>query len=213
MSNSTIPSKLMMPGKIVLSGFIGWLMFMNAQPWLELAEVVVPMMRRFPFLDALISIPFLGGWVLFLVENAISVVGVVFWGFIQFLEILPMLYDRETIYRSLIKQWQGKQFHTENEKNAGIKKLKEAYNLIPTEDVDSLNKYRMWAYIFELAGCLWMYLPYQGGIDGLVNDWPTLDADAILWPAVFMIPVTMFGFELLFKVFLRIWRLAAKAQK
>lgn len=205
-------SKLLIPGKLILTAFIGWLMLLNCQPWLRFAEYTQPLMTKVPFLDAIVKIPFLGGWIEFLASNAVAVAGVIAWGVIQFLQVLPMAYDRETIYGNLIKQWQGKQFSTEKEKNLALKKLKDAYNNLATEDVEALNTYRMWAYVAELAACLWLYLPYQGGIEGLTTDWPALDIDSILWPSLLMIPVTMFGFEVLLKVVIRIWRLGKNAK-
>ena len=205
-------TSLLLPGKFVLTAFIGWLMLLNCQPWLKFAEYAEPMMTRIPFIESLIRVPYLGGWIEFIASNAVAVVGVIAWGVIQFLQILPMAYDRENIYAGLIKQWQGKQFDTDKEKNAALKKLKEAYNALATEDVDALNTYRMWAYLAELTATLWIYLPYQDGLSGLSNDWPALDVDSILWGNVLMIPITMFGFEVLFKVVLRVWRLGTKAK-
>jgi hypothetical protein len=203
---------LFLIAKVTLTAFIGWLMLLNCQPWLKFAEYTAPLMTKVPFLEALVRIPFLGGWIEFLASNAVAVAGIVAWGVIQFLQILPMAYDRETIYSSLIKNWQGRQFNTDTEKNEGLRKLKEAYNSLATEDVEALNKYRMWAYIAELIATLWLYMPYQEGFTGLVDDFPALDVDSILWGNVLMIPITMFGFEILFKVVLRIWRLSSKAK-
>ena len=58
-----------------------------------------------------------------------------------------------------------------------------------------------------------MYCPYQGGLSGLMSDAPAWDADLILWDKLAMIPVSMFGFELLFKLTIRIWRLAKTARE
>jgi hypothetical protein len=199
-------------GKFAATGLIGFLMLLNAQPWLKLAAIAEPMFATVPFLGALVSIPYIGGWVEFAIANLAAFLGLFTWGVLQFLEILPMAYDKENILGGLIKQWQGREYDSEKEKNKALKKLKEMFNAIPTEDVEALDKYRKWAYIIEFAGCFLLYLPYEGGWAALVDDAFAWDTDSILWPQLAMIPVSMFGFEILFKLVIRIWRLSKVAK-
>jgi hypothetical protein len=195
-------------GKIAATGLIGWLMLLNAQPWLRFADMAAPMIGTVPFLAALVEIPFLGGWIEFAVANLTAILGLCAWAVIQFCEILPMAYDKERILGNLIEQWQGASYDSEKEKNAALKRLKEQFNKIPTDDVEALETYRKWAYIAEFIGCALLYLPYEGGFTALIDDAPSWDADRILWPQLLMIPVSMFGFELLVKLVIRIWRLS-----
>lgn len=194
-------------GRFALTGFIGYLMVLNAQPWFSFARYTAPMLQHIPLVDVLIKIPFLGGWIQFIAQNIVAIAGLLAWAVIQFLEILPMAYDKERIYGSLITNWQGKQFDTDKEKNAGLRKLKEAYNSIPTDDITALETYRNVAYIAEFIACFVLYCPYEGGMTGLVNDAPSWDADLILWNQAAMIPLSMFGFEILVKVLIRLWRI------
>ncbi|NJM47951.1 MAG: hypothetical protein HC860_18735 [Alkalinema sp. RU_4_3] len=198
-------------GRFALSAFVGYLMILNAQPWLSFARYTAPMLQHIPLVDVLIKIPFLGGWVQFIAQNIVSIAGLLAWAVIQFLEILPMAYDKEKTYNNLIQQWQGKQFDSEKEKNAALKKLKEAYNALATEDISALETYRNWAYVAEFIACFVLYCPYEGGIAGLIADSPAWDSDSILWNQVLMIPLSMFGFEVLVKVLIRLWRLNRKA--
>jgi hypothetical protein len=41
-------------------GFVGLL---NVQPWIELAKQISKQLTNIPFLDSLVKIPFLGGWI------------------------------------------------------------------------------------------------------------------------------------------------------
>lgn len=194
-------------GRLATTAFIGWLMMLNAQPWLKFADMTAPMVSNVPFAKALISIPYLGGWLEFLGENMAVIVGLSAWGLIQFCEVLPIAFDKELIVGSLIRKWQGVDYDLSKEKNAAVKKLKVMFRRLPTEDIEALEVYRAWAYLAEFIGCTALYLPYDGGFKALVDDAPAWDLDSIIWGNLLMIPVSMFGFELLLKVVIRMWRL------
>lgn len=66
---------LFLAGKVAATAFIGWLMILNAQPWLKFADMAAPMVSNVPFAKALISIPYLGGWLEFLGNNMAAIVG------------------------------------------------------------------------------------------------------------------------------------------
>ncbi len=199
-------------GKIVGTAAIGWLMLLNAQPWLKFADMTAPMIGTIPFFNALVKIPYLGGWIEFASANLAAIIGVSAWGLIQFCEILPMAFDKERIVGNLIRNWQGVDYDVSKEKNAAVKKLKVMFNKLPIEDIEALEVYRTWAYVAEFIGCTVLYLPYQGGFQALMDDAPAWDFDSILWGNLLMIPVSMFGFELLLKVVIRMWRLGKVAR-
>lgn len=123
-----------------------------------------------------------------------------------------MAFDKERIVGNLIRNWQGVDYDLSKEKNEAVKKLKTIFNKIPTEDLEALELYRAWAYGAEFIGCTVLYLPYEGGFQALVDDAPAWDWDSILWGNLLMIPVSMFGFELLLKVVIRMWRLGKVAR-
>jgi hypothetical protein len=199
-------------GKMFATMLIGWLMLLNAQPWLKFGEMSSSAIAYIPALNLLIQIPFLGGWIQFFAANLGAVFGIAVWGVLQFLEILPMAFDKEKVLGGLIEKWKSTQYDSEKEKNAALKKLKEQFNKIPLDDIEALENYRKWAYIIEGIGCFILYCPYQGGLSALISDCPAWDADLILWDKLAMIPISMFGFELLVKLTIRIWRLAKTSQ-
>ena len=200
-------------GKLCATALIGYLMLLNSQPWLKFGAMSADAIAYIPFLGMLIKIPFLGGWIQLAAANLGAIFGLATWGVIQFLECLPMAFDRDRVYQSLIKKHQGREYDTDKEKNAGVKKIKEMFNALPLDDLEALENYRKWAYVAEGLACFVMYCPYQGGLPGLMSDAPAWDADLILWDKLAMIPVSMFGFELLFKLTIRIWRLAKTARE
>lgn len=200
-------------GKIAATALIGWLMLLNAQPWLKFADMAAPMIGTIPFFSTLVKIPYLGGWIEFASANLAAITGVSAWGLIQFCEILPIVLDKELIVGNLIRNWQGVDYDVSKEKNDAVKKLKVAFNKLPTEDIEALEIYRAWAYVAEFIGCTVLYLPYEGGFRAFADDTPAWDWDSILWGNLLMIPVSMFGFELLLKITIRLWRLGKTTRK
>lgn len=200
-------------GKIAATALIGWLMLLNAQPWLKFADMAAPMIGTIPFFSTLVKIPYLGGWIEFASANLAAITGVSAWGLIQFCEILPIVLDKELIVGNLIRNWQGVDYDVSKEKNDAVKKLKVAFNKLPTEDIEALEIYRAWAYVAEFIGCTVLYLPYEGGFQAFADDTPAWDWDSILWGNLLMIPVSMFGFELLLKITIRLWRLGKTTRK
>jgi hypothetical protein len=58
---------------------------------MELARKIVPTITTIPFLDSLVKVPFLGGWVQWAVKEMVSILGLLLCGTIQIIEIMPML--------------------------------------------------------------------------------------------------------------------------
>jgi hypothetical protein len=81
-------------GRVTRVIFIGGMVFLviiNAQPWMELARKIVPTITTIPFLESLVRIPFLGGWIQWAVKEMTSILGLLLCGTIQIVEIMPML--------------------------------------------------------------------------------------------------------------------------
>lgn len=77
---------------LVIAG-IGFVGLLNIQPHLELAKQIAKELTNIPFLDSLVQLPFLGGWVQFIFTNIVAILGIVLWGLTQFAEVLPMMID------------------------------------------------------------------------------------------------------------------------
>ena len=74
---ATLPSTALQNiGRVTRVIFIGGMVFLvviNAQPWMELARKIVPTITSIPFLESLVRIPFLGGWVQWAVREMTSI--------------------------------------------------------------------------------------------------------------------------------------------
>lgn len=89
-------------GRVTRVIFIGGMVFLviiNAQPWMELARKIVPTITTIPFLESLVKIPFLGGWIQWAVKEMTSILGLLLCGTIQIIEIMPMLNSSPVLKR------------------------------------------------------------------------------------------------------------------
>lgn len=142
---------------------VGFLTLLNVQPWLELSRQISKQITTIPFLDSLTSIPFLGGWIEWIVANIVSILGFVLWGIIQYIELLPMFAEGTGVWKQL-------------------------------------SNYRWMAYAVEFAVCFLRFPPYEGGMAAILEDSPNWDANLIDYWNLILFVVTMFGFELCFRV-------------
>jgi hypothetical protein len=72
---------------------MGFLLIINAQPWMELAARIAPTLTKIPFIGSLVKIPFLGGWIQWALGEIVSILGTVLCITIQIVEILPMMVE------------------------------------------------------------------------------------------------------------------------
>ncbi len=95
-SGAMIPTKLKRLGEITRWVFIigmGFLLVINAQPWMELAARIAPTLTKIPFMGSLVKIPFLGGWIQWAVGEIVSILGTILCITIQIIEILPIMVE------------------------------------------------------------------------------------------------------------------------
>jgi hypothetical protein len=95
-SGSTMQTKLKHLGEVTRWIFItgmGFLLIINAQPWMELAARIAPTLTKIPFIGSLVKLPFLGGWIQWALGEIVSILGTVLCVTIQIVEILPMMVE------------------------------------------------------------------------------------------------------------------------
>lgn len=172
-NDRTFPKEtLISSARFLFSMGIGFLCLINVQPWLELARQIAKQVTAIPFLDSLVAIPLLGGWIEWLAANIISVLGCVLWAIVQLIEVMPMLTE----------------------------------NMISIKLKERLEKYRWIAYAIETIVCFLRYPPYSGGIEAILEDSPNWDSSLIDWWNLVFFLITMFGFELCFRVIVTVWQ-------
>lgn len=159
---------------------IGFLMLMNVQPWLQLAEQLTKQITIIPFIESLVKIPFLGGWIEWFALNIARILGLVLWGIVQFIEVIPMLVKDPQILEGWIEAWNNRAYEVRGD-GSSVDRLKKTYNSIPSDWVESLNKYRAAAYAVETVVCFLRFPPYEGGMAAVLDDMPNWDSNLIDW--------------------------------
>lgn len=158
--------------RFLFTAGIGFLMIINVQPWLELSKAITKQITTIPFLDSLVAIPLLGGWIEWLFANIVPILGCVLWAIVQLIEVMPMLTEAA----------------------------------VPANLKERLERYRWVAYAIETIVCFLRYPPYVGGMAAVLDDAPNWDASLIDWWNLVFFLVTMFGFELCFRVVITVWQ-------
>ena len=80
-------------GGFLIVAAVGFVGLLNVQPHIELAKQIAKQLTTIPFLDSLVQIPYLGGWIQLLFVNIVAVLGMVLWGVTQYVEILPIFVE------------------------------------------------------------------------------------------------------------------------
>lgn len=158
--------------RFLFTAGIGFLMIINVQPWLELSKAIAKQITTIPFLDSLVAIPLLGGWLEWIFANIVPILGCILWGIVQLIEVMPMLTESS----------------------------------VPAHLKERLERYRWVAYAIETIVCFLRYPPYNGGMTAILEDAPNWDSSLIDWWNLVFFLVTMFGFELCFRVIVTVWQ-------
>lgn len=191
--------------KFLFTMGLGAMMLLNCQPWLELAAQIAGQIKIVPFLDSLIAIPYLGGWIQWLAVNGARILGLLLWISVQLIEIIPMVAKDPQIVAMWVERWDGKEFRVRGD-GSSSDQLKTIFNQFPTEWFASLAQYRAAAYALEFLVCFLRFPPYEGGVEAIVFDFPNFDPSLILWWQLTLFLLTMFGFEICLRLILRLWQ-------
>ena len=156
-------------------GGMGYLILLNIQPWVDVAEIAAKQVKVLPFQDTLTAIPFLGGLILWCIVNAAKLLAVALWGIVNGLENLPFFLDTTL----------GKK--------------------VPQAILQDLQLYRVVAYVVEAIVCWVRYPTYQGGWSAVIMDYPNFDMNLIDWNQVGAFLLAIAGCEICVQVCIRLW--------
>lgn len=156
-------------------GGMGYLILLNIQPWMDVAEIAAKQVKILPFQDTLVGIPFLGGLILWCIVNAAKLLAIALWGIVNGLENLPFFLDTTL----------GKK--------------------VPKAILKDLLFFRLAAYVIEAVVCWVRYPTYQGGWSAVVQDWPNYDMNLIDWDGTGAFLLAIAGCEICVQVCIRLW--------
>jgi hypothetical protein len=154
---------------------IGFLIILNMQPWVEVAESAAKEIKVIPFQDALTAIPFIGGVILWGIVNLAKILAVTLWAIVNGIEQLPALLKAS------------------------------GRGTIPKDAMKFLNLARAVAYVAEITVCWVRYPSYQGGFASVAMDWPNLQMDLIDWQQLSVFLLAVIGCEICLRTGIALW--------
>jgi hypothetical protein len=154
---------------------IAFLIILNMQPWVEVAEAAAKEIKVIPFQDALTAIPFIGGVILWVIVNLAKILAVTLWAIVNGIEQLPALLKAS------------------------------GRGTIPKDAMKFLNLARAVAYVAEITVCWVRYPSYQGGFAAVAMDWPNLQMDLIDWQQLSVFLLAVIGCEICLRTGIALW--------
>jgi hypothetical protein len=154
---------------------IGFLIILNMQPWVEVAESAAKEVKVIPFQDVLTAIPFIGGVILWVIVNLSKILAVTLWAIVNGIEQLPALLKAS------------------------------GRGAIPRDAMKFLNLARAVAYVVEITVCWVRYPTYQGGFAAVAMDFPNLQFDLIDWQQLTVFLLAVIGCEICLRVGIALW--------
>ncbi|NJM58891.1 MAG: hypothetical protein HC857_17850 [Synechococcales cyanobacterium RU_4_20] len=190
---------------------------LNIQPWLGAAKFLAGDTPNIPLLSSLYGLKILflpiGESIRWLAANILMLGGIFIWAMVQGIQIAPMWVNRPESLRKL--QGRAAQYLKENggdkskDAQAAIARLAAAMDKALTQELDTLEGMRVWAYCLELVVCVFHFPIYKDGSAALWSDllsW-NLYPDLLQPREIAMVIIMMGGFEILFRIALSIWGL------
>jgi hypothetical protein len=167
--------------KFVSYALITLIAIINLQPWFPIAATIAGEIVNFPFIDSLmnIPIPIIGGVIAmvtqFIVNNIVNLIAILLWFLVQFSQLL---------------------FWAKEDSEAAAV-MDNLFGLATSRiDKDLARKFSGVSYAIEAVVCFVYYPPYEGGLQGFMDDWGYWDWDSLLIDQLILFGITLFAFEL-----------------
>lgn len=179
---------------------------LNVTPYVEFIKWIFQPVTNSALVDGLLSIPLLGGAIIWFAGALTVIIGFLLWSLFQILELLPSMLtkDRETI-ETIIDRIDAQDYLTIKDSDLPlVAELKQRYNEMPTKFLVDARKAKVVAYVLDFLLCITQYPPIQGGIDRI---WVFLAAPSMAdvdWLNLLFCAITLFTVEILYGLFLRV---------
>lgn len=156
-------------GRLVVFISLGTIAVLNMQPWLGIARDLTRQINTVPLLDVLLTVPYLGDLLAWVVPWFWQVLGVLLWAFVQAAQCGPALLDmigcKDPWWVAQLGKW-------------------------------SRPNTRAIAYLLEIGLAFWRFPPYVGGVAAAQRDFPDLDIAQFDWSNALWAIVVIFSVEL-----------------
>lgn len=147
-----------------ITAIIGAFIFANVKPYEVIATNFLSGISYQELGNVLFSIPFLGGIIKLLLGLVNFGVGVLFWAFVQMLELLPLvLFGHGAFLDNSIARSSGKRYGVNKNDHWEVKIAKRIGNSLSTEVLRFLILLGIAVYVADFFLCLLVFPPIKGG--------------------------------------------------
>jgi hypothetical protein len=138
---------------------------MNINPYVVAIKMVAPQIQTADFMRLMSYIPIINGIANAIGESIYWIIGAIFWGIIQLIEILPIiLYQHGGFLKEVLSGAESHQnYAVKDGDDPTLKALKATYNLLPIAFIKNLDRLRVFTYTVDALVCLSVYSPVDTG--------------------------------------------------
>jgi|GEM_PF-864590 len=181
-----------------------WFAYLNVNPYAQAASFILSTISDNTLVQWFLSWPLIGPLLASLALAAHWIIGLIVWGVIQTIEVLPIIlhHDRRFMRTVIAENGKAQRFAIAEDDSPTIRSLKKWYNLFPSLVVSKTRKWRKVTYAIDALICFLVYPPAPGGVRNLLfllmtGQWYALD-----WGNIALSLVTLFAIEVLIHLLL-----------
>lgn len=164
-SNSSIPRIWFKVLYFLLLAAGLYFAYMNINPYVVAIKMLAPQLQNSDFLGLLSKIPIINGLANTIGQSIYWIIGAIFWGCIQLIEVLPIiLYQHGGFLKAVIGGADAhNSYQAKDSDDPTLKALKATYNLLPIAFIKNLDRLRVFTYTVDAFICLAVYSPVDTG--------------------------------------------------
>jgi hypothetical protein len=198
---SSFPQFIVKFTRFLLFMVIGTLAFANIKPYISICSAIGAGLGD-PIYQSLSKLPVLS-WIMSLGSGTIAFIcGLCLWALLQSLQLLPKIIlddaDAILVLMSWVSRFKAVAFKSDD--SALLVQLKQRFNNLPLEWIESMQFARAMAYVIDGILVFWFYPPIVGGYDRVDVFLTAPSFKDIDWNNLIAAIATMFAVEVLYDV-------------
>jgi hypothetical protein len=137
-----------------------WFAYLNVNPYAQAASFILASISDNTLVQWFLSWPLIGPLLASLALAAHWIIGLIVWGVIQTIEVLPIIlhHDRRFMRTVIAENGKAQRFAIAEDDSPTIRSLKKWYNLFPSLVVSKTRKWRKVTYAIDALICFWFIL-------------------------------------------------------
>jgi hypothetical protein len=188
-----------------------WFAYLNIQPYAVAVGYLSRKTINESFLRLISIIPIVNGIAASLGTGIQWVLGMVLWGVIQIIEVLPLiLYNHKQFLVTMISDAdRHSKYQVKEEDDPALKMLKKTYNALPVSVVSNLETLKIFTYTLDFLICITVYSPVKSGkFQDFFWAIATGQWSKIVWENLILAIVTLFAIEIIVSLIIWVGKMA-----